>query len=145
MTIVLNANDILKPHSGPKALTHILKWMKKPHQKLYGDKIVKIKTSWRKSNNYLGIIFDFKTTGYIKTMMFEYINNVYDYLIHTIQMIRLCPIPLYITPSNYRTIQIHYLRCNQNILLINCQSSTSIKKSHVGIFELQYISYEHLY
>ena len=66
-------------------------------------------------------------------------NNVYDYLINTIQLKRLCPIPLYSTPSNYRTIQIHYLICNQNILLINCKSSISIQNStsvylNCGIF-----------
>ena len=76
MMLVWHMDDMKISHISAKAVTHMIKWLKKTYQKLLHGELGKMQISRGKVHDYLGMTFNFTTPGEVKITMYDYINDM---------------------------------------------------------------------
>ena len=72
-TIAFHVDDLKISHSDPEVVTVIINEL----DKQYGD-IMPLSISRDKIYDYLGMVFDYTTKGYVKISMYQYISQLLD-------------------------------------------------------------------
>ena len=56
----------------------MINWLKKTYQKFFDGMISKMKVSWGKVHDYLGMQLDFETAGEVKITMIDYVKDILE-------------------------------------------------------------------